>query len=447
MIHSLRFQSRLGPNLAPALTLALVLVTGSLVPGCLAAPTSEDPDDLSLVAGDAGPRLDAGGRTGADAGPPAESDADAGSNPESDVDAGSDPESDAGSLADAGADRDGGPAADAGSNPQVDAGSPTPQVPSDPRPTVETATFSAAGDIADDSAIFANPVTPSLSVVIADNKDDAKGGIGVFDLQGRLLQFRQDGKIGNVDLRAEFPLGGRRIVLVGANNRTSDRLTFWELDPSTRSLSAPIGLTNPTVAPNYGFCLYHSAQTDRFFAFVTQETGKATLEQYELAAESNKVRATLVRSFQVGSIAEGCVADDELGWLYVAQEDVGIWRYGAEPTAGSTRVKIAAVGDGHLVADVEGLALAKGPNLSGYLVASSQADSRYALYDRQTHAFLRGFGIGSNGAIDAVQETDGVDICTSNLGPGFEHGALVVHDGQNTGSSTSNLKYIPLVLP
>ena len=32
----------------------------------------------------------------------------------------------------------------------------------------------------------------------------------------------------------------------------------------------------------------------------------------------------------------------------------------------------------------------------------------------------------------------------SDLGPGFPRGALVVHDGSNTGGATSNLKYIPL---
>jgi 3-phytase len=323
----------------------------------------------------------------------------------------------------------------------------TPQIPSNPKPTVETATFSAQGDIADDSAIYANPIEPSLSVVIADNKDDTAGGVGVFDMQGQLLQFRQDGKIGNVDLRADFLLAGQRIVLVGANNRSNDTLIFWKLDPQTRQLSAPIGLSNATLSDNYGFCLYHSAKTGKYYAFVTQETGQATLEQYELTDDGGKVLATRVRFFDLGSITEGCVADDELGQLYVAQEDVGIWRYGAEPSAGSARVKIAAVGDGHVAADIEGLALAKGPGNSGYIVASSQQESRFALYDRQTNAFLRNFEIKANGSIDAVQETDGIDICTSNLGPGFEHGALVVHDGQNTGSSTSNLKYVPLVVP
>ncbi|HMI88625.1 MAG TPA: phytase [Polyangiaceae bacterium] len=324
---------------------------------------------------------------------------------------------------------------------------PTPQIPSPPLPSVETDSFSPSSsiiDISDDSAIYANPTTPELSVVIADNKDDITGGVGVFDMQGKLLQFRQDGKIGNVDLRSGFPLAGRSIVLVGGNNRTTDTLIFWQLDPATRQLSAPIGLTIATTSPNYGFCLYHSAATDKFYAFVTQETGTSVMEQYELGEDAGKVSATKVRSFDVGSITEGCVADDEMGRLYVAQEDVALWRYGAEPTAGADCMQVGAVGDGHLVMDLEGVSLARGLGTSGYLVLSLQGDSRFVTYDRETNAFLKEFTVGSNGSIDGVSQTDGLDISTSDLGPGFPKGALVVHDGSNTGGVTSNLKYIPL---
>jgi 3-phytase len=344
--------------------------------------------------------------------------------------------------ADAGGTRDG-----AAIDGAVPPGGPTPQVPAAPLPTVETDSFSPSGsttDIADDSAIYANPTSPELSVVIADNKDDVTGGVGVFDMQGKLLQFRQDGKIGNIDLRAGFSFGGQSIVLVGGNNRTTNVLDFWQFDPTTRQLSAPIGDANPTIAPNYGFCLYHSAQSGKFYAFVTQETGASTMEQYELGESAGKVTATKVRSFDLGSITEGCVADDEMGRLYVAQEDVALWRYGAEPSAGSDRVQVGAVGDGHLVMDLEGVSLAKGSGNSGYLVLSLQGENRFVTYDRETNAYIKEFTVGSNGSIDAVSQTDGLDICTSNLGPGFPKGALVVHDGSNTGGTTSNLKYVPL---
>lgn len=317
------------------------------------------------------------------------------------------------------------------------------QIPNPAIPTVETQVFASSGDIADDSVIYADPTTPANSVVLADNKDNA-GGIGVFNMQGKMMQYRPDGKIGNVDLRTGFPFGGRSIVLVGANNRTNNTLIFWEYTPSSRSVTAPISGSIPTVTANYGFCMYKSPVSGKYYAFVISESGSATLEQYELSESAGKVVGTKVRTFTVGSVAEGCVADDANKRLYVAQEDAGLWRYGAEPGDGSTRTQLGKVGDGNLVADVEGVAVAYGPNGTGYIVVSSQGNSRYAIYDRQTNAFMRTFNIGANGSIDAVSDTDGLDISTSNLGPGFEKGALVVHDGSNTGSATSNLKYIPL---
>lgn len=322
-----------------------------------------------------------------------------------------------------------------------------PRPAANPLPTVETESFALTSnttDISDDCAIYANPNRPELSVVVADNKDTTAGGVGVFDMAGKLLQFREEGQIGNIDLRSDFAFGSKSIVLIGANNRTDNTLAFWQLDPNTRQLSARIDDATRTIYPNYGFCLYHSKTSDKFYAFVTQEISTSTMEQYELGERNGRVTATKVRSFQVGSITEGCVADDAMGVLYVAQEDEALWRYGAEPTAGSERTAVATVDDGHVVADLEGLSLAKGEGNSGYLVLSIQSESRFVMYDRQTNAYLGGFVIGSNGDIDAVSQTDGLDISTANLGPGFEKGALVVHDGSNAGGETSNLKFIPL---
>lgn len=251
--------------------------------------------------------------------------------------------------------------------------------------------------------------------------------------------------MGNIDLRVDFPFGGQSIVLVGANNRTTKQLNFWQLDPSTRALSAPIGQTPQSVTGSYGFCMYHSKTSGKFYAFVTEiaRVG-AQVEQYELSETNGQVTATRVRSFALSSITEGCVADDDLGWLYVAQEDVALWRYAAEPSATSDPVKVAEVGDGHLVADLEGISLAKGPGTSGYLVLSIQNEDRFVIFDRETNAYVRGFSIGANGSIDVVDQTDGLDISTANLGPGFPNGALVVHDGNNADGASSNLKFIPL---
>jgi 3-phytase len=317
-----------------------------------------------------------------------------------------------------------------------------------PYATVETEAFPAGGtfdngDVADDSAIWVNPADPLLSVVIADNKDPATGGIAVYDMGGKLLQFRQDGKVGNVDLRQGFPLGGRSVVLVGANNRSNNTIGFWVLDPTTRQLTPVDARDLTTLSPNYGFCMYQSPRNGKVYAFVSQ-AGGGQFEQYELFDAGGLVDARRVRSFNIGSQTEGCVADDELGQLYVGEEDVGIWKYGAEPTAGAARTQVDRVG-GHVVADVEGLTLASGANGTGYVMASSQGDSTIAVYERTGgNAFVKSFAIAGNGSIDAVSGTDGIDTAGANAGPGFQHGVLVAHDAANSGGSNSNLKYVPL---
>lgn len=326
-----------------------------------------------------------------------------------------------------------------------------PTVPVDPKPAFETESFHdpidetySDGDVADDSVVWANPEDPAKSVVIADNKSKVNGGIAVFDMSGKMLQFRQVGSIGNVDLRSDFQLDGKKIVLIGANNRSESALEFWELNPDTRQLTEPVTARSiQTFSKNYGFCMYHSANSGKYYAFVTQDDS-GNVEQYELFDSNGKVDARKVRTFSVGSRSEGCVADDERGKLYIGEEDIALWQYGAEPDDGTTRIRIDSVSEGRLTADVEGVALAYGPNGTGYLIVSCQGSSELAIYDRESNEFIRKFSIGPGEDIDSVQKTDGVAISTDNLGPDFPHGILVVHDSVNSDGNTSNLKYVPL---
>jgi 3-phytase len=317
-----------------------------------------------------------------------------------------------------------------------------------PYPLIENTGFAGSGDISDDSAIWVNQANPGASVVIADNKADLGGGIGIFDMRGRLLQFRPDGKIGNVDLREGFSLGGRDTVIVGANNRTDNKLSLWALETTTRTLS-PVdarSIDTSTGAANYGFCMYHSRRSGKFYAFVTPN-GSGGIQQFELFDDGEgMVDATVVRTLPISSITESCVADDDLGHLYVGQEDVAVWEYGAEPDAGSTRTAVDRVGDGgHLVDDIEGMSIAYGVNGSGYLFVSSQGNSTFAVYDRGgANGFMKSFRVMGHGRIDAVSGTDGLDVTSYSVGPRFEKGMLVVHDEANSGGTTSNLKYVPL---
>ena len=62
--------------------------------------------------------------------------------------------------------------------------------------------------------------------------------------------------------------------------------------------------------------------------------------QWRLLDRGGKAAIELVRELEVGSQAEGCAADDELGQLYIGEEDVGLWVYSAEPDGGEQRTAI-----------------------------------------------------------------------------------------------------------
>src|SRR5690606_23354092 len=90
-----------------------------------------------------------------------------------------------------------------------------------------------------------------------------------------------------------------------------------------------------------------------------------------------------VKERAIGGPAESCVADDDLGAVYVAEEGVGIWKYAADPTDETPRRLIDRTGLLHrLRGDVEGLALLRTGPRAGYLIASSQGSDDLVVYRR-----------------------------------------------------------------
>lgn len=317
--------------------------------------------------------------------------------------------------------------------------------PSGPVPaTDETQQFPAgSGDIADDPAIWVNPDDPALSVIIGTSKDNSNGGLAVYSLDGSRRQFLQHGKMNNVDLRPDV-FDGR--ILVAASDRTNNRLAFYWLDPSTRTLSTA-GTTALSWEP-YGLCLYVSPTSGKVFSFVTQDASPCNIDQHELSfdPDTETVSGTKVRGLQTSTLTEGIAGDDQAGYLFLAEEDVGLYRYNAEPDGGSSRTTIDTVvgGTGTLKADVEGVGIAHGRHGDpGYLVVSSQGDSTYQVYDlAPPHAHRKSFTVVASGGVDGAQDTDGLDITRADLSPLYPHGLLVVHDAVNTGGSMSNYKLV-----
>ena len=312
-------------------------------------------------------------------------------------------------------------------------------------PTVETVPVESAGDAADDPAIWANPADPAASLVVATDK---KSGLYLYDMQGRVLQHLPDGKMNNVDLRSDFMLGGRPIVLVAASDRTHKAIGLYQLDTEARRLVNIADGVQPTEQGDpYGLCMYRSPRSGKTYVFINDSNGEK--RQWELIDAGNgRVRAERVRDFAFESQVEGCVADDVSGTLFVDEEDVAVWRLSAEPDGGTDRAVVQRVVDNPaLKDDLEGIGLYDLGDGRGYLIASSQGNNTYAVYRREgDHEYLGSFAVVANGpaGIDGISETDGLDVSSANLGPGFEHGALIAQDGRNMlPMALQNYKYVP----
>lgn len=310
--------------------------------------------------------------------------------------------------------------------------------------TMETEPVDHDGDAADDPAIWVHPTDPGKSAIIGTDK---KGGLAVYDLSGKRLQFLPDGKMNNVDLRGGFKLGGKTVTLIAASDRTHKSIALYTIDPDTRQLTSVADGVQPTnLSDPYGLCMYRDRKGGTF-VFVGDPDG--LVRQWKLTATpAGKVRAQAVRDLRFDTQTEGCVADDETGVLYVAEEDVALWRLGADAKTGQAKKAIARVADNPaLKDDLEGIGLYAQAQGKGFLVLSSQGNNTYAVFRREgDNAYVGSFAVTADGSktIDGISETDGLDVTSASLGAGLEGGAFVAQDGRNISPPEhQNFKLVP----
>ncbi|MEV6350626.1 phytase [Actinoplanes sp. NPDC051851] len=361
---------------------------------------------------------------------------------------------------------------------------------------VETAALyddEAGGDAdADDPAIWVNQANKARSLVIGTAKN---GGLRVYDLTGREVQSiatPDGGRFNNVDIVSGFRLGEQRVDLAVVTDRGRDRLRVYRISAS--------GLTDVTAADvpllfakdeaevedqatGYGLATYgryavvsrrHSTRLGIFR--LEEKNGKVTYRTSDTLDLPSQFRLPDGSTWSPcaepgeGPQVEGMVVDAEAGVLYAAQEDVALWRinltggtfssvprivekvkeYGVPATwdASTEECVTDTAADpgfgGRIAADVEGATLYRTGERDGYLIVSSQGDSRFYVYDRRTNRPVTLFTVTDGPSIDGVQHSDGA-AATSVALPGYPKGLLVLHDGENTpdgGRVSSNFKFV-----
>ncbi len=317
----------------------------------------------------------------------------------------------------------------------------------------------------DDPAIWVNRRNPAQSLVIGTNKAaKADGGaLYVWGLDGKTRQIFKDlDRPNNVDLEYDFALGQKRVALVAVTERLTSRLRLYQIAPDTGTLSeiAPVGgipvfagETGEEAAP-MGVSLFRRPSDGVVFAVVGRKSGPTTggyLWQYRLDDDgTGGVRGVKVRAFGAYSgkkEIEAIAVDDALGFVYYADERVGIRKYNADPDVKDANREVALFATTGFKADHEGIGIVATGEKTGFIVATDQLprSSEYHLFRREgepnrPHDHTRTVAIVKGGA----DSTDGLDITSAPMGKAFPHGLMAV---MNSGPKNFLLFRTDDVLP
>jgi len=298
-------------------------------------------------------------------------------------------------------------------------------------PTVSTTTTEERS--ADDPAIWIDRNDSSRSVIIGTDKDY---GFEVWNMDGEVIQKLPMGtNVNNVDLRYGFVLGGKEVDIVAGNLRGEAKLAVFVVNPDythdnvLKQIAGVDSRGNDITEDSYAFALYRRPSDGSVYIFDRGKTHTGPLNQYLIEDDGtgNGIKTTLVRQLNyTGDIAEGCVVDDELGFLYLSEEDKCIHKFYADPDMSGDEISTFAYEDG-IESDREGLSLYECSDGTGYLLLSSQGNHTIKIYERQ----------GDNSFVTTVDpvdaqgkrkmETDGVEVTSSPVLPRFPEGFMVLH--------------------
>ncbi|MFG3498816.1 phytase [Streptomyces sp. NPDC047928] len=351
---------------------------------------------------------------------------------------------------------------------------------------------------ADDPAIWRNAADPDRSLVIATAKEGGLRVYDLDAREVQSIAAppppgpdHAPGRFNNVDLVHGMRLGSGRADVAVTSDRGHDRLRVHRIDPAAPG-GPLVDVTDPAAPPvfsadqeeiddqrtAYGLATWRDRATGRSYALVSrrERTRIALLEL--LPTRTGTVTYRMVRTLDLPSVfrlpdgsswspcaepdelpqVEGMVVDPANGMLYAGQEDIGVWRLRADLTGTPKlidKVREYGVpgvydeeteecvsgadpgfGGSRLTADVEGLALLTEPDGDGYVLASSQGDDTFALYDRELedhNEYEGGFRVTAASAVlDGSEECDGAAVLNAPLGRRYPRGLLVVQDGHDT---------------
>jgi 3-phytase len=291
----------------------------------------------------------------------------------------------------------------------------------------------------DDPAIWINAINPAESLILGTDKHDNNGGIYIFDLKGKIDRNRTKiglSRINNIDIAYGLSTSKGKIDIAVATERGKNTIRIVSL-PNVDFIDnggIPVFEGEKEKSP-MGVALYKNPTTQIIYAIVGRKSGPAEgyLYQYLLKENGNGiVIGELVRKFGKYSgkkEIESIAVDNELGYIYYSDEQVGIRKYYADPSKGNE--ELAIFGQNEFKEDNEGISIYKFSDGTGYILVSDQSANKFNIYPRE----------GSKGqpnnhqriaSVDvSTDQSDGSDVTSTSL-PGFKGGLFVAMSTNKT---------------
>lgn len=306
------------------------------------------------------------------------------------------------------------------------------------------------GDDADDPAVWVNRKSPERSLILGTNKVKApNGSLVVFDLNGKVVQtIDRIDRPNNVDVEYGFRLGRERIDIAVLTERLQSRLRVFKIKTDgsgledisdMEGLRVFQGETGDASQP-MGIALYKRPHDGAVFAVVSRKSGPVNgyLGQYRLMDNGKgQVKAVEVRRFGLYSglnEIEAIAVDDELGFVYYADEGFGIRKYHADPKHPQADKELSTFARTGFQGDHEGIGIYRMKGGKGYIVCTEQLpdNSRYHLFPRQglsknPQDHSKTVGVRAGGA----DETDGIEVISERVGSRFPEGLVVVMNSKD----------------
>lgn len=290
----------------------------------------------------------------------------------------------------------------------------------------------------DDPAIWVNEEDPAASLILGTDKDE-DGALIVYDLNGKIIEektIRGLKRPNNVDIR-DIEVGDTEFSIAVTTERLTNKIRIFSVPDMKPLDNGGIEVfVGETERDPMGVALYKRESDDAVFAIVGRKTGPSGkyLWQYRLGDDgTGNIKATKVREFGQYSgkkEIEAIAVDDELGYLYYSDEQVGVRKYYADPDKGNDELALFAT-EG-FEGDHEGISIYKLDINTGYILVSDQQANKFHLYTREgtkqnphEHKEVKVIDV-------STVESDGSEVTNASLGTLFPRGLFVAMSTDKT---------------